>query len=116
MLAKQDDLARGTRHDCFDLWPADARCRLRSIQSEARQTFAQVVRAANSDPLEVEALAACGSGSFIDGADGAGLEKGGLEIVDQVGRVFDADAEADQVFRQVARGANGRIDRGVAIT
>jgi hypothetical protein len=55
--------------------------------------------------------------SLVDGADGAGFEQGGFEVVDQVGGVFDPDAETDQVFGEGSgsRGWVGARARGVGI-
>lgn len=74
-----------------------------------------------SDHLRVQSVLLCRCSddslrpSVGADADRAGLEQRGLEVVDQIVGILDTDAEADEVFGQVARLADCRIDRGVTV-
>ena len=44
----------------------------------------------------------------------AGIHEGVPQVVQKIGRVLDADTEADQIFGKTALSASGRVDRSVA--
>jgi hypothetical protein len=113
MLAEQDDLARRTRHYRLNLGLITPP--LLALQSQPLELSHQPIPANRSRPFKAQPFSPEGGRSLVDGADGAGFEQGGFEVVDQVGGVFDPDAETDQVFGEVARRADGRVDRGVAV-
>lgn len=120
VLPKQDDLARRARHDSLHFRLRHLPLALTLLQSQGRQPpiqqplhGAHAPGAGDSHPLQIQPLATRDARGLVNGPDRAGLEQGGFEVVDQVGGVFDADAEADQVFGEVSRGPDGRVDRGV---
>ena len=113
VLSKQDDLARCARHDRLNLGLITPR--LLIPQTQPLEFSHQPIPANRSRPFEAQPFSPKGGRSLVDGADRAGFEQGGFEVVDQVGGVFNTDAETDQVLGEVARRANGRVDRGVAV-
>lgn len=113
VFSKENDLARCAGHDCLNLGLITPRPLAR--QSQPLKLSHQPIAPDRSRPFEAQPFSPKGGRSLVDGADCAGFEEGGFEVVDQVGRVFDTDAEPNQVFGKVTRGADGGVDRGVAV-
>lgn len=109
MLAEEDDLARRARDDLFDLGLCRA-VRTLALRRPVRQLDHASLAILN-DPLKPRTAAH----SLVDDTNRTSFEKSGFEVVNQVCGVLDADAETDEVFGEVAGGADGRIDRGVTV-
>jgi hypothetical protein len=109
MLAKQNHLARCARDDLLDLGLRRT-VRAFALQRPVRQLDHPSLTVLD-DPLKPGTSAH----SLVDDANRSCFEQGSLEVVDQVGRVLDTDAETDEVLGEVASGTDSRVDRGVAV-
>jgi hypothetical protein len=97
MLTEENDLARRARDKLLEHRHL---LRSRPLPAELR-----------SNPLKHLPVS-----RLIDNANSSSLEKRRLEVIEEVVDVFNSDTEADEVFGKVAGGADGGVDRSVAVS
>lgn len=99
VLAKEDDLARGA-DEPLPVLAGPGRVRVRIVQRELLDGAANRVRKAY--------VVICGE------RDGTSIEEGMLQVVNEIRRIFDTNAKADEILGEATGSTSSRVNRRVS--
>ena len=99
VLAEEDYLARGADKP-LPVLAGPGRVRVRIVQRELLDGAADRVRKAY--------VVVCGE------RDGTSIEESMLQVVNEIRRIFDTNAKADEIFGQATGSTSSRVNRRVS--